>query len=127
MRKFPLLIVGTALGGFISVLYQFQFDLSPILTEDLLMLAIVLVFALIFVLVLFPLQVLVEKNTSSNISFVVMLFAAVILSIGLGFIIYIGFLHRPLGLLMKRELPYLLSFSLMGLGYAFTYLFNKRI
>ena len=50
-----------------------------------------------------------------------------LLSIALGLWIYVGLLHRPFGLTLQRDWPYVLCFGFGGVGYAVAYVWLRRI
>jgi hypothetical protein len=128
LRRFTLLVAGASLGAWLCLRAQFGFALSPQPAEEVLLVGVVLASALVLVaFVLLPLSSLVERLASSRAVTASVLVVSVMASLAVGLWVYTGFLHRPIDLVLQRDWPYLLSFSLVGLGYALAYVLARRI
>jgi hypothetical protein len=114
-----VLLIGTAFGGWAAVRMQFGFML-PLgrLDEELSIVAIGIGGSLVVVpLIFLPASIFVERFVSSRVAKPVMVFVSVFIAVLLGIWVYAGFLHRSLVFVFQRDFPFVLCFSLFGLGY----------
>ena len=125
-QRFALLFSGTAIGGWLGLRLQFGLHGWPRFAEELTLLGIALLGSLIVVALLAPLSSVLQRTLVTHLV-VVVATVSVLLSICLGLWVYVGFLHRPLDLVLERDWPYVLCFGLCGVGYAGAYALQRRI
>ncbi len=125
-HRYGPLFACTSIGGWLGIRIQFGLRLSPYFSEELALLGIALIVSAVWVAMLIPVSRLVQRSASRKAAAVVLI-AAVTLSLATGLWVYVGFLHRPLTLVLERDWPYLLCFALGGVGYAVGYAVQRRI
>lgn len=124
--RYALLLAGTAIGAWLGVRLQFGLQIAPYLTEELTLFGVALVASLVLVALLTPMSRLLERKAGVHVATVLSV-VAVMLSVAFGVAVYVGFLHRPLALVLERDWPYVLCFGLGGVGYALSYALQRRI
>ena len=127
LRRFLILTVGTALGGYFSMRLQFGFEFSPKISEELILLGVVVAVSCLFVLFLHPARIYFERNMTPKLIPISLFVVSVVCSIVIGLWFYVGFLPRSFAHVMGRDLLYVLSFSLLGVGYVLSYYLQRRI
>jgi hypothetical protein len=129
LHRFAILVAGTALGGWLSV--HMQFGISGfwgLASDELEIVALILLFALALVLVFFrPLSWLVERFAPPDAINVSVLVVSVGGSLLFGVWFYAFFLGHRLNIVFGRDLPFVLCFALLGVGYALAFHAQRRI
>ena len=125
-RRLGALAIGTMTGCWLSIRMQFGLHVSPYFTEELALIGLALFASLLLLAALVPAARLVERLWSAHAASAISLIS-VLLSMALGLWIYVGLLHRPLGLTLQRDWPYVFYFGLGGVGYAVAYVWQRRI
>jgi membrane protease YdiL (CAAX protease family) len=125
-RRYWVLVSGTAIGTWLGLRLQFGLGIAPHLSDELALFGIALLAALILLALLIPLSGLLERYVAAHRVAVVSV-GAVLVAVALGLWVYVGFLHRPPGLVLERDWPYVLCFGLGGVGYAVSYALQGRI
>jgi hypothetical protein len=124
--RYALLLAGTAIGGWLGIRLQFGLQIAPYLTEEFTLFGIALIASAVLVTLLTPTSRLLERKLGTHVTAAVST-VAVLLSIAVGLLVYVGFLHRPFALVLERDWPYVLCFGLGGVGYALSYALQRRI
>jgi accessory gene regulator protein AgrB len=126
IRHYGPHLAGTAIGSWLCMRVQFGLQISPNFTEELALFGIAIAVSVIFVALFVPTSLLLERRFAAHATTVVSSFA-VLVSIALGLWVYVNLLHRPLALVVDRDLPYVLCFALTGIGYSVAYSLQRRI
>jgi hypothetical protein len=125
-QRYSLLFAGTAIGSWLGLRIQFGLHVSPYFSEELSLLGFALLGSLIVVTLLTPVSLFLQRTLSIHVVAAVAS-ASVLVSIALGLWVYVGFLHRPLALVLERDWPYVLCFGLGGVGYTSAYALQRRV
>lgn len=121
------LLLGTALGGWTSAHLQFGGFPSRSSEELELVLVVLVVASCSSVFVFWPLACAVERYVRLRWQAAALLLACIVASVGLGLWFYAGVLPRSLELALSRDLPYVLAFSTLGLGFAVARLASRHL